>query len=122
VHWKSRGGKVFRVRYKEGDHFRSRLYFGGTPNDLHQKYPGRVLRVQKVSFEELFHIGGANQLPKKLMLEFRRNRRNVKENIDTTSISPENLKKEVTRERRRRNFEKRGRPKEVEETLQSSNG
>lgn len=117
--WKNK--KVFRVRYKEGDHFRSRLYFGSVPANLYQKYPGRVLRVQKVGLEELFHTGGANQLPKKLMLEFRRDRRNVGKTKSTISMeNPENLKKEVARERRKRDFEHRG-GEEGEEALQGSN-
>jgi len=114
--------KVFRVRYKEGDHFRSRLYFGSVPDNLYQKYPGRVLHVQKVSFEELFHVGGSNQLPKKLMLEFRRDGRNVGNTKSTISMeNPENLEKEVARERRKRNFEYKGGTRGGEDTLQGSN-
>jgi len=60
--------RVFRIRYKNNIGFRSKLSIG-KPNS---KVPGRVLRVNKVSDEELFHTGEFNKMPETLMREFRK--------------------------------------------------
>jgi len=63
--------KVLRIRYKDGVGFRSRLVIGTSI----PKMPGRVLRINKVGYEELFHVGEHNQLPKMLMREFKQQKR-----------------------------------------------
>lgn len=59
--------RVLRVRYKGEFGTRSRLVVGRVPKGI----PGRILKVGKVSNEELFHVGEFNQMPKRLMREFK---------------------------------------------------
>jgi len=63
--------RVFKIRYKGDFGFRSRTFLG-KPNI---KIPGRVLKVRKVSEQEIFHTGEYNHLPETLMREFNKNRR-----------------------------------------------
>ena len=64
---------VYRIRYKNNLGFRSKLSIG-RPN---VKIPGRVLRIGKVSQEELFHVGEYNRMPETLMREFKRDNKEV---------------------------------------------
>jgi len=89
--------RVLRVRYKDGPDVRSKLFLSADPKKLKGRVPGKVLKVGKVSYEELFHIGSANRLPETLMKEFRRGR-NVKSGLDQDI---EKSSKEVVNARRR---------------------
>jgi hypothetical protein len=60
---------VFRVRYKQPDGIRSRLFL--SISQCPPSVPGRILRINKVSPEETWKIGEFNMMPKVLMREFR---------------------------------------------------
>ena len=59
---------VFRIRYRDGINFHSRLFVGRVPS----RPPGRVLRISKVGYEDLFHVGGSNQLIKGIMRDLKK--------------------------------------------------
>ena len=61
---------VLRVRYKDTSGIRARLYLN--LSQVPPSVPGRILRVNKVSKEEQWHIGEFNMMPKLLMREFKR--------------------------------------------------
>jgi hypothetical protein len=60
--------RVLRVRYKDNLGTKTRLIMGSTKAS---KVGTRVLRVGKVSYEELHHVGGSNTMIRDLMKEFK---------------------------------------------------
>lgn len=83
---------VFRVRYKDNFGIRSRLVIGKSP----RKAPGRVLKINKVSLEEVFHVGEYNRMPENLMKEFKKGGDNSSFSRVLNSVEQElNLNKEV---------------------------
>ena len=63
--------KVLRIRYKVKNGTRCRLVLANNHKSAKSFVGGRVLKIGKVSLEELFHVGEYNNLPEKLMKEFR---------------------------------------------------
>jgi len=64
---------VLRIRYKEPQGIRARLFLN--ISQCPPRVPGRVLRINKVSTEEQWHVGEFNMMPKVLMREFRQKQR-----------------------------------------------
>ena len=69
---------VLRIRYKDVSGIKSRLYLN--LSKVPPNVPGRILKINKVSKEEAYHIGEFNMMPKLLMREFRR--KDKKKGID----------------------------------------
>jgi len=70
---------VLRIRFKDDLGAKSKLIFAGASTKRRAKINGRVVRVNKVSQDELFHTGEHNQMVRQLEKEF--NCRHVKEVI-----------------------------------------
>jgi hypothetical protein len=62
--------RVLRVRYKDNLGSRSRLIIGSA-SKVSNVLGSRIVKVQKVSYSEIYHTGEYNQMAKKLMLEFK---------------------------------------------------
>ncbi len=69
-------GITLRVRYKDNLGARSKLMFIGGKNKKIKSKGKKLLRIQKVSQQELHHVGEFNDMPERLMKEFRRNEKN----------------------------------------------
>lgn len=70
---KSGKRKVLRIRFRDDLGIpQTRLVVGNKPSRFKASFnQGRVLKISKVSHEELFHVGAYNKLPEQLMKEFR---------------------------------------------------
>ena len=65
--------RVFRIRYRSDLGPKSKLVICNDSKKAKRLFEGgRVLRINKISQEELFHVGEYNQLPETLMKEFGR--------------------------------------------------
>jgi len=63
--------RVFRIRYRSDLGPKSKLVICNDSRKAKRLFEGgRVLRIGKISQEELFHVGEYNQLPETLMKEF----------------------------------------------------
>ena len=60
--------KTLKIRYKNSLGIHTRLVLG-PPRKFES--PGKVLRVTKVSWEEIHKVGEFNDMPERLMREFR---------------------------------------------------
>ena len=69
-------GLTLRVRYKDDEGARSKLMFVGGKNRKVKTKGKKFLRMQKVSKEELQHVGEFNDMPERLMKEFAQNKKN----------------------------------------------
>jgi len=70
---KKKKNLVFRVRYRDSLGIKSRLVVGRGTKRPKGCGKGKVLRVNKVSEHELYHMGEYNDMPNRLMQEFKRN-------------------------------------------------
>lgn len=98
---KNKRNITLRVRYRDGFNIRSRLVVGGNKRAAKGFNKGKVLRVEKVSKNELYHMGEFNDMPNRLMREFEGNGKkygnnggNGKKSIDDLldTIAQENAK------------------------------
>jgi len=63
--------KAYRVRYKNpGKRFGTRFAFSDSVLENRNKAKGRVLRISKISKEEVERVAEFNKLPEILMREF----------------------------------------------------
>lgn len=80
--------RVLRVRYKDNLGIRSKLVIGTDPKKV-KNLGDRIIRVGKISYEELYHVGEHNRMAKDLMREFRTGRKkednSLQDKIDTIS-------------------------------------
>jgi polyhydroxyalkanoate synthesis regulator phasin len=80
--------RVLRVRYKDTLGIRSKLVIGTEPKKV-KKMGDRIIRVGKISYEELYHVGSYNRMPQLLMREFRTGKpqeeNSLKDKIDSIS-------------------------------------
>jgi len=70
---RSKRGITFRVRYRDGLGIKSRLVVGSKKRRPKNFIQGKVLRCEKVSEHELYHMGEYNNIADKLMKEFSKN-------------------------------------------------
>ena len=63
--------KVLKIRYRDEFGIKTRLVLGNNHKSLKATFGrGKVLRIGKVSQEEMYKVGEFNKLPEKLMKEF----------------------------------------------------
>ena len=83
--------RVLRVRYKDNLGIRSKLVVGTDPKKI-KNLGDRIIRVGKISYEELYHVGEHNRMVKDLMREFKTGR---KKDDSTLQNKIDNISKEV---------------------------
>lgn len=70
--------KAYRVRYKKpGKKFGTKFSFSDSILENRNRAQGRVLRVSKISKEEVERVAEFNKLPDTLMREFRGRERTI---------------------------------------------
>lgn len=69
-------GLTLRVRFKDDKGVKSKLVFTNGKKKKMKSKGQKFLRVQKVSKEELYHVGEFNDLPERLMKEFIQSKKN----------------------------------------------
>jgi len=76
LYGKNKRNLTLRVRYKDGFNVRSRLVVGNQKRAARSLGKGKILRVEKVSKNELYHMGEYNDMPNRLMNEFKNGKKN----------------------------------------------